>query len=98
MSYVYGVQHYAKQKAEKANAKIKQPASKRKATPTQLISKETLRCMKQELNALRTENIRLTVEAATTRPPMYVEMPVPQPFSQYTFLQRLRILFLGRAA
>lgn len=98
VSYVYGVQYYAKQKAKTAKAKIKQPASKRKATPMQLISKAALRDMKQELKALHSENIRLTVEAANTRPPMYVEMPVPQPFSQYTFLQRLRILFLGRAA
>lgn len=103
VTYVYGVNHYAKQRAKTTRAKIKQPASKQpasksKATPTQLISKETLRCMKQELNALRTENIRLTVEAATKIPPMYVDMPVPQPFSHYTFLQRLRILFLGRAA
>lgn len=98
VSYVYGVQHYAKHKAKTAKAKIKQPASKRKATPTQLISKAVLRDMKQELKALHSENIRLAVEVANTRPPMYVEMPVPQPFSQYSFWQRLRILFLGRAA
>lgn len=98
VSYVYGVQYYAKQKAKTARAKIKQPASKRKATPTQLISKAVLRDMKQELKALHSENIRLAVEVANTRPPMYVEMPVPQPFSQYSFWQRLRILFLGRAA
>ena len=98
VSYVYGVQHYAKHKAKTAKAKIKQPASKCKATPTQLISKAVLRDMKQELKALHSENIRLAVEVANTRPPMYVEMPVPQPFSQYSFWQRLRILFLGRAA
>ena len=98
VSYVYGVQHYAKHKAKTARSKIKQPASKRKATPTQLISKAVLRDMKQELKALHSENIRLAVEVASTKPPMYVEMPVPQPFSQYSFWQRLRILFLGRAA
>lgn len=32
------------------------------------------------------------------KPPVTVEVPVPQPFSHYTFLQRLRILFLGGAA
>ena len=103
VSYVYGVQHYAKHKAKTAKAKIKQPASKqpaskRKTTPKQLISKAVLRDMKQELKALHSENIRLAVEVASTKPPMYVEMPVPQPFSQYSFWQRLRILFLGRAA
>jgi uncharacterized protein YcbX len=98
VSYVYGVNHYAKQKAKTARAKIKQPASKRKETPTQLISKAVLRDMKQELKALHSENIRLAVEVANTRPPMYVDMPVPQPFSHYSFWQRLRILFLGRAA
>ena len=36
------------------------------------------------------------VESATY--PVYVEIPVPQPFSHYTFWQRLRILFLGRTA
>lgn len=103
VSYVYGVNHYAKQKAKTARAKIKQPASKqpaskRKATPKQLISKAVLSDMKQELKALHSENIRLAVEVANTRPPMYVDMPVPQPFSHYSFWQRLRILFLGRAA
>lgn len=42
--------------------------------------------MKEELEALR------------NRRPVEVEIPVPQPFSHYTFMQRLRILFLGGAA
>ena len=48
----------------------------------------------------KTEFLRMQEEIATlrNRRPVEVEIPVPQPFSHYTFLQRLRILFLGGAA
>lgn len=42
------------------------------------------------------ENIALRREIQTL--PKVIEVPVPQPFSHYTFWQRLRILFLGGAA
>ena len=42
------------------------------------------------------ENTALRREIQTL--PKTIEMPVPQPFSHYSFWQRLGILFLGRAA
>ena len=48
------------------------------------------------------EFLRMQEELETLRSrsqwPVTVEVPVPQPFSHYTFWQRLRILFLGGAA
>ena len=48
----------------------------------------------------KTEFLQMQEEIATlrNRRPVEVEIPVPQPFSHYTFWQRLRILFLGGAA
>ena len=45
---------------------------------------ESMVQMRQEISELR------------DRPPVTIELPVPQPFSHYTFMQRLGILFLGR--
>jgi len=47
---------------------------------------ESMLQMRQEIRDLR------------ERPPIQIEVPVLQPFSHYTFWQRLRILFLGGAA
>lgn len=111
VTYVYGVQYYAKQKAKTAKAKIQQPASKRKAKQAPVKKAEALIVLpkgqflqlQQEIETLTTrigtvvdENLALRQEIRTL--PKTIEMPVPQPFSHYTFLQRLRILFLGRAA
>ena len=48
----------------------------------------------------KTEFLRMQEEIATlrNRRPVEIEIPVPQPFSHYTFAQRLRILFFGGAA
>ena len=103
---VYSVRAYDKKK-QVAQAKTKRKPGRPKGSknsvkrtaPMQLIRKDVLKNMQQELNTLRTENARLCAEAVKVcPPPVYVEVPVPQPFSQYTFWQRLRILFLGRAA
>ncbi len=63
-------------------------------------NKAVLRSMQGKLAVMRGENSRMHAEAmAVTRPhPVYVEVPVPQPFYHFSFWQRLRILFLGRAA
>lgn len=103
---VYSVRAYDKKKQiaqDKANAKRKvgrpKGSANKRVVPMQLIDKTVLRDMQAELATLRTENARLTVEAVKVcPPPVYVEVPVPQPFSHYTFWQRLRILFLGGAA
>ena len=65
---------------------------------------EVLAKPKKKVEALivvpKTEFLRMQEEIATlrNRRPVEVEIPVPQPFSHYTFWQRLRILFLGGAA
>lgn len=61
-------------------------APKKKAQALIVIPKDEFLRMKEELETLR------------NRRPVEVEIPVPQPFSHYTFWQRLRILFLGGAA
>ena len=50
-----------------------------------------------ELHELNAQFIKQLQEA--TKPKIqYIEVEVPQPFSHFTFWQRLRILFLGGAA
>lgn len=111
VTYVYGVNHYAKQKAKTARAKIKQPASKLKAKQAPVKKAEALIVLpkgqflqlQQEIETLTTrvgtvveENIALRREVQTL--PKVIEVSVPQPFSHYSFWQRLGILFFGRAA
>lgn len=105
VTYVYGVSHYAKQRAKTARAKINQPVSKPKAKRVVRVDKPTLleldrNRLKDELFDTKELNEQLirSLQEATTPKIVYREVPVPQPFSHYTFLQRLRILFLGRAA
>lgn len=107
---VYSVRSYDKLKAQKARItpvstdttptprKVGRPKGSR-TKPKMVVYRDVFNAMKQELITLRTENIRLTVDAVKVcPPPVYVEVPVPQPFSHYSFWQRLGILFLGRAA
>lgn len=105
VSYVYGVNHYAKQRAKTARAKIKQPASKPKAKKAVSVDKATLleldrNRLKDELFDTKELNEQLirSLQEATTPKIVYREVSVPQPFSHYSFWQRLGILFLGRAA
>lgn len=105
VSYVYGVQYYAKQKAKTAKAKIKQPASKLKAKQAPRVNKATMleldrNRLKDELFDTKELNEQLirSLQEATTPKIVYREVPVPQPFSHYSFWQRLGILFFGRAA
>lgn len=51
---------------------------------------------KTEFLRMQDENMTLRREVQTL--PKVIEVKVPQPFSHYTFMQRLRILFLGGAA
>lgn len=105
VSYVYGVNHYAKQRAKTAKAKIQQPASKRKAKQAVSVDKATLleldrNRLKDELFDTKELNEQLirSLQEATTPKIVYREVSVPQPFSHYSFWQRLGILFFGRAA
>lgn len=109
VTYVYGVSHYAKQRAKTARAKINQPVSKpkAKAKAKQVVRVDKPTLLELDRNRLKdelfdtkelNEQLIRSLQEATTPKIVYREVPVPQPFSHYTFLQRLRILFLGRAA
>ena len=88
--YVYSVQTYEKTKAKKLKAKrayerrleLLKGAPKRKYVKSGKYSK-------QEQSPLDVPPVIKT---------QYIEVEVPQPFSHFTFWQRLRILFLGRSA
>lgn len=77
------VRKYRKRGKVKAEVLAK---PKKKVEALIVIPKPEFLRMKEELETLR------------NRRPVEVEIPVPQPFSHYTFWQRLRILFLGGAA
>lgn len=47
--------------------------------------------LKRQISALNNE-----LQVAQQRKPIYVDMPVPQPWAYFTFWQRLKVLFLGR--
>lgn len=76
------VRKYVKRKKVKAEVK----AAPKKGQVLIVVPKPEFLRMKQEIETLR------------NRRPIEIEVPVPQPFSHYTFLQRLRILFFGGAA
>ncbi len=66
-------------------------------TPVVELDRDQLKAEQAELHELNADFIRQLQEATKPRI-QYIEIEVPQPFSHYTFWQRLRILFLGRAA
>jgi hypothetical protein len=66
-------------------------------TPVVELDRDQLKAEQAELNELNADFIRQLQDASKPRI-QYIEVEVPQPFSHYTFWQRLRILFLGRAA
>ena len=74
--------------------KSKEPVRVDKATLLELDRKR----MQDELFDLKETNEQLVrdIQNATTPKIVYREVSVPQPFSHYTFMQRLGILFLGR--
>lgn len=57
--------------------------------------KDKNRALTAQVKTLAAENVALRKEVQTL--PKVIEVKVPQPFSHYTFWQRLRIVFLGRA-
>lgn len=77
------VRKYTKRKSNK-------PISVDKATMLELDRKR----LKDELFDLKETNAQLVRDIQTL--PKVIEVKVPQPFSHYTFMQRLGILFLGR--
>jgi transcriptional regulator with XRE-family HTH domain len=66
-------------------------------TPMVELDRDQLKAEQAELHELNADFIRQLQEATKPRI-QYIEVEVPQPFSHYTFWQRLRILFLGSAA
>lgn len=111
--YVYGVIAYERKKVTKLKAKAKAKAkangapkrkyvksgkyAKKPTTPMVEFDRDQLKAEQAELNELNADFIRQLQEATKPRI-QYIEVEVPQPFSHYTFWQRLRILFLGSAA
>jgi hypothetical protein len=95
IQYVHSVRRRDIEKARKAKAKAKKAATVRRYVKSGKYAKKaetpketTPLITQEELDALR--------EAVQRPATQYIEVEVPQPFSHYTFWQRLRILFLGR--
>ena len=88
--------------AELRNGAPKRKYTKRSSAPATPVVEpklvdvtEKLKAEQAELHELNAQFIRQIQEA--TKPKIqYIEVEVPQPFSHFTFWQRLRILFLGR--
>jgi hypothetical protein len=86
VQYVFSVQNHDRVRARKLKAKrkIERQQERRNGAPKRKYTKR---------NSAPT-----TPVAAPVVKTQYIEIEVPQPFSHYTFWQRLRILFLGGAA
>lgn len=109
IQYVHSVRRRDIEKARKAKAKVKKLETVRKYVksgkyakkaksplnvPPVLAPASTPLITQEELDALREAAQRPAPEPVIKT--QYIEVEVPQPFSHYTFWQRLRILFLGR--
>ena len=59
--------------------------------------KEKNRALKAEIRRMETQcsDLQQLVEIHRNKPPVQIEVAVPQPWSHYTFWQRLRIVFFG---
>lgn len=101
------VRKYTKRKAKKSlaerGAELRRMTQERRADRNVQVSKFTLleldrNRLKDEVFDLQELNSQLVreIEHLKNRSPLTIELPVPQPFSHYTFMQRLGILFLGR--
>jgi hypothetical protein len=84
VQYVYSVQNADRVRARKAKAR--RDYERRKEIVAGSVKRKYVKSGKYAKKA--------TPEVRT----QYIEVEVPQPFSHFTFWQRLRILFLGRAA
>lgn len=82
LQYVYCVRNYDKTKAA---------ANKR-------ISAKTGKPVRKYTRRNVAKPTPTTPAPKVVHQPIYVEVPVPQPFSHFTFWQRLRILFTGRTS
>jgi transposase len=88
-AYVYTTKTKAKANGTLALAPAKRgrpkgSKNKPKKPPMQLVRKDVLANLKEEIATLK------------SREPIFVEVPVPQPISHYSFMQRLKILFFKR--
>lgn len=97
----YHMERQANQRISKVTGKPVRRYIKRTKAKAEVLAKPK---KAQALIVLpKAEFLRMKEELETTRnrlapPPVQIEIPVPQPWSHYTFWQRLRILFLGSAA
>ena len=86
LQYIYGVRNYDKTRA------------KNKATSGKRISAKTGKPVRKYTRRNVAKPTPTTPAPKVVHQPIYVEVPVPQPFSHFTFWQRLRILFTGRTS
>lgn len=110
--FVYNVRYHMQKKAETATATpdgvrispktgkpVRRYTKRKKASKPIRVDKTTMleldrKRLKDELFDLRETNEQLVREIQTL--PKVIEVSVPQPFSHYTFWQRMGILFLGK--
>lgn len=103
--HIVGLVKYHMERQENVRISPKTGKPVRKYTKRGKVRAEVLAKPKKKIEALivvpKSEFLRMKEELETLRSrsqwPVTVEVPVPQPFSHYTFWQRLRILFLGGA-
>jgi hypothetical protein len=90
VQYVFSVQNHDRVRARKAKAKraYERKLERLKGAPKRTYTKSGKYAKKAP--APTTPVVEPVVKT------QYIEVEVPQPFSHYTFWQRLRILFLGR--
>lgn len=113
VSAVYGVRHYDRSKAQKARiTPTSKPAPRKAGRPKgsknkQVVSVDKTTLLELDRNRLKdelfdtkelNEQLIRSLQEATTPKIVYREVSVPQPFSHYSFWQRLGILFFGRTA
>ena len=89
--------------SEKTGKPVRKYTKRKKSKRVARVDKTTMleldrNRMKDELFDLRETNEQLVkqIQEATKPKVVYREVSVPQPFSHYTFTQRLGILFFGR--
>ena len=90
VQYVYSVQNYDRVKAVKAKNRVKY--ERKKAIVAGAVKRKYTKSGKYAKKVKSPLNVPPVVKT------QYIEIEVPQPFSHFTFWQRLRILFLGGAA
>ena len=86
---VYSVKYLTKKKADAKKAKAKELASTASVRISPITGKPVRAYKRRKPKQKR---------AQVVHKPFFIDVPVPQPVGHFSFWQRLRILFLGRAS